>query len=430
MKRRRIRGRRSFLKAVGMGAAAAPWIPLLPSHAEDGASPRRVLFVHFAHGVARDRWSASDTLAPLAPFAERMVVVEGLDNAVGRDQVGDVHNIALGTLLSASPLAADFGPGGHYLPGDISIDQRLGQAFASRPDAPPFSTLHFGVRTQGFAWSALGCEQPVRAEDDPVAAYDRLFGELALDPSVRASLHSERRSSRDFVRRRLDDLSRQLPVEDRDKLEIHLDAIDQLDARMDDMRPSPSTCVVPMAAPAVEDPEAPADSDVPALVRAQSELVTATFACDLTRVATLQWGSSGNDGLRHTWQGIDEDFHTLAHLANGEDPQAHEHFAQMNLWYAQELAALLASLDAVEEGDGTLLDHTLVVWLSGVSVVHHMGDLPVLLVGGGMPGGRHLSYEGVSHSALWIALAQHLGVAEVDHFGDPNYDVGALPGLV
>ncbi len=432
-------GRRAWLSTLGLGAVALPWIPWSPTHAGTLAVPRRVMFVHFAHGVARDRWSPTMTpqglvlspiLSPLSPLSERLVVVEGLDNPAGLADAGDVHNIAMGTLLTATGLEADLGPGGHYLPGGISIDQRLAPHLAGQTEpAPPWPSLHLGVRSQGFALSALEAGHPLRAKDDPRAVFEQLFGALALSPAQREHGRTQRAQARDFVRRRLDALALELPADDAQMLEHHRAAIEQLAARLDAMGSPPASCVVPAVPPDIRAPSTPADEDVPTLVQAQTELAVRALACDLTRVVTVQWGSSGNDGLRHVWQGIDDDFHAIAHLANDQDPQAHLNLERMNTWTMAQLAELLHQLDAVPQGEGTLLDHTLVVCLSGLSVGHHMGDLPIVLAGGGLTGGRHLLYDGAPTAALWRALAEHLGVP-LSSFGDPAYDVGPLAGLV
>ena len=143
----------------------------------------------------------------------------------------------------------------------------------------------------------------------------------------------------------------------------------------------------------------------------------------------MQWGSSGNDGLRHAWQGIDADYHSVAHLANGEDPVAHGQLAASNRWYVEQFAALLAALDAIDEGNGTLLDHTTCVLLSGLSVVHDMGELPVVVVGGGGAGDRTVAYDDASITGLWLALARRVGADGLEHFGDPDHDHGPLTGL-
>lgn len=435
-------GRRALLRALGLGAAALPWVPLLPSVLGSGAEastpPRRLVIVHFAHGIVRNLWSwrespeglrLSPILAPLAGFADRLTVIEGLRNAAGLSQIGDEHNIAAGSLLTGYPLAADLGPGGHYLPGGISIDERIGSALAAAPDAPPWPTLHLGVRTQGVALAATDAERPVRAEDDPAAAYARLFGELALPPAAREQLYLQRSRARDLARRRLDALAPRLPASDRDPLAAHADAIDALQARLDALGPLPASCEPPAPPPSIAHASTPADADVPALVAAQTELLVAALACDLTRVATLQLGSSANDGLRHVWQGIDDEFHMLAHLANGSDPEADAQLAAMNTWTMEQLAVLLERLHAVPQGEGTLLDHTLVVGCSSLSVGHSMADLPVVIVGGGVAGGRTLAAPDLPLSALWLAIAEHMGTP-LPSFGAPEHDVGPLPGLL
>lgn len=396
------------------------------------------MFVHFAHGVAYDQWQPPSTgeslelspvLDPLASWLDRTTVVEGLANPIPLDQIGDVHNVGLGTLLTSAPLSIDQGAGGHYLPGGPSIDRVVGEGLVATADLPPpHATLAFGVRSQGFALSAADRDVPLRAEDDPRAQYDRIFGELALPPEQRAERRQTRAELRAFVRRRLDALESNLPAEDREALQRHRDAVETLEARALIEHPVPSACVPPMLPPEIDDPAAPANEDIPALVDATNDLVTAALACDQTRVATIQWGSSGNDGLAHAWQGISTDYHSTAHLANARDPVAHADYAAMNRWYSEQLAALLQRLDAIDEGDGTLLDHTLVVYLSSFSVVHDPRNLPIVLVGGGIPGGRHLRYDGEGTTGLWLALAQHFGL-ELSAFGDPAYDDGPLSGF-
>ena len=432
--------RRACLRALGLGAAAAPWLPHLPSHAGQQPSPRRLLLVHFAHGVAYDQWqppSDGETLAlspvlePLAPWLPRTTVVEGLSNPIVLDEIGDVHNIGLGTLLTSTALSIDQGAGGHYLPGGPSIDRVIGEGLVAMAEAPPpHATLAFGVRSQGFALSAADRDVPLRAEDDPRAQYQRVFGELALDPDERAERRQTRAELRAFVRRRLDALADALPAEDRDALQRHREAVETLESRALVEHPVPGSCTPPQIPPEIDSPTAPANEDIPTLVETTSELVTAALACDQTRVATIQWGSSGNDGLAHAWQGISADYHSTAHLANAEDPVAHADYAAMNVWYSEQLATLLTRLDAVDEGDGTLLDHTLVVFMSCFSVVHDPRNLPIVLVGGGVPGGRHLRFDGDGVTGLWLALAQHFGLSELTAFGDPAYDDGPLAGIV
>ncbi|MEM6990335.1 MAG: DUF1552 domain-containing protein [Myxococcota bacterium] len=432
--------RRQLLRSLGLGAAAAPFIPLLPSHAGVEAPPRRVVVVHFGHGVAYDRWlppgpdtalQPSPILDPLAAFLDRTVVLSGLANAAGREETGDVHNIGLGTLLTSTGLAADQGAGGHYLPGGPSIDRVIGDGLVAQTGgALAHPALHFGVRSEGFAIAAQDRGVPIRAEDDPLAHYERVFGELALDPAARAAADKRRADLRRFVKERVDTLAPGMPTEDRDALERHRDAVATLEQRVAMQQPPPDTCVLPEAPSAIDAPATPANDDIPTLIAQTNALVTASLACDRTRVATVQWGSSGNDGLRHVWQGIDTDYHSIAHLANGRDPTAHEQLAAMNTWYSEQLADLAARLDAVDEGDGTLLDHTVLVFLSSFSVVHDMANLPIVLVGGGLAGARHLRFDGESVTGLWLSLAHHLGLDELTAFGDPSADDGPLAGVV
>lgn len=422
--------RRSALAALATGALA-PWLP--DTRAHGSAAPRRLLLVHFAHGVAADRWrplagrgwTPGETLQPLAPWADRVTQIVGLANHAGRAQIGDIHNIAMGTLTTSTGLATDAGPGGHYLPGGPSFDRVIAEQLARADDAPPHASLHFGVRTLGFAMSAAAEGAPLRADDDPQAAFAAIYGELALSPEARAAAVARRSSARAWADARLDALGSLLPASDQPQLDAHRAAIAAIAARDGRDVVLPPSCALPPSPAAIATPRTPANEDVPAVVDAIDDFVVAALGCDLSRVVTVQWGSSGNDGLRHVWQGIDADYHSTAHLANGGDPIAHEQHASATRWYVERFAGLLDRLAAIPEGDATVLDHTTCVLVSGVSVVHDLRDLPVVVVGGGVPGGRVIDGDDASITALWRGLAAHMGV-DLGEFGAPAFDAAPL----
>lgn len=425
-------GRRAALRVLAGGAATLPWLPGF-TQAGGSSPPQRLLVAHFAHGVAADRWQPGagagwvpgETLAPLQPFADRVTQIVGLSNHVGRAQIGDIHNIAVGTLTTSMPLAADRGPGGHYLPGGPSFDRLIAEQLAAGSDAPPHTSLHFGVRTLGFAMSAAASGQPLRAEDDPEIAYARVFAELALSPDERATVAARRASARAWASERLAALRVALPSVDHAQLSAHeaaLAAIAERDAREIVL---PPTCTLPEPPSQVPTPRTPANADVPEVAAAFEDLVVAALACDLSRVVTLQWGSSGNDGLRHVWQGIDADYHSVAHLANGDDAVAHDQHARATGWYVERFAELVARLAAIPEGDATVLDHTTCVLVSGLSIVHDLRDLPVVVVGGGVPGNRVIDAGDASITSLWRGLAARFDV-DLGSFGAPEFDAAPL----
>lgn len=433
MSTRAMWSRRSALRAVVGAGAVLPWLPLVGSRAHGSAPPRRLLLVHFAHGVAADRWRPlagegwipGETLAPLAPWSDRVTQILGVTNHAGRAQIGDIHNIAMGTLTTATALATDQGPGGHYLPGGPSFDRVIAEQLAAADDAPPHTSLHLGVRTLGFAMSAAGTGQPLRAEDDPAVAFDAVFGELTLSPDQRAVRVEQRAAARTWADARLVELGTTLPASDHPQLLAHREALAAIAARDGAPIELPPGCMLPPSPIAVAQPRTPANEDVPVLVDSIDDLVVAALGCNLSRVVTVQWGSSGNDGLSHTWQGIASDYHSVAHLANGSDPVAHEQHATATRWYVERFAGLVARLAAIPEGDATVLDHTTCVLTSGLSIVHDLRDLPVVVVGGGVPGGRVVDAADASTTALWRGIAAHLGV-DLGTFGAPEFDAAPL----
>ncbi len=168
------------------------------------------------------------------------------------------------------------------------------------------------------------------------------------------------------------------------------------------------------------------------------------LACDLTRVVTLQWSASTNnrpypfltydDGGGGGPQPISGDEHLLGHQPDS-DTISWGKLDVIRRWYMQQLAYLLGKLAAVPEGEGTLLDNTVVIWLSEIARgnTHSHYDAPFLLCGGA--GGswathRYLSFTGdVPHNNLWVSLLNACGVSGTT-FGDPAHCTGPLSGLL
>jgi len=156
------------------------------------------------------------------------------------------------------------------------------------------------------------------------------------------------------------------------------------------------------------------------------------LTCDITRVSSLQW-STGQSGVRFTWLGQDVSHHSLSHEADN-DPAARSQLVAINNWYAEQFAYLLGKLQAQSEGDGTLLDSTIVLWVNeqGNGDTHSRTEIPFVVAGnyaGALNTGRYLEFDDVSHNDLYIALAQAVGLSDVTSFGNPEVVTGPLPGL-
>jgi hypothetical protein len=177
------------------------------------------------------------------------------------------------------------------------------------------------------------------------------------------------------------------------------------------------------------------NDQMPKLSRMQIELVVSSLAADFTRVATLQYTQSVGQP-RFKWLGIDEGQHELSHEPNTSEA-AQEKLTKINAWYAGEIAHLAKRLAETPEpgGDGSLLDHTTILWTNelGEGNSHSHADIPWVLIGNGLgfTMGRAASFAGVPHNRLLLALAHAMGHTELTRFGNSDYcGDGPLTGLV
>jgi len=176
------------------------------------------------------------------------------------------------------------------------------------------------------------------------------------------------------------------------------------------------------------------NDNLPKLSKMQIDLLVNSFVCDWIRVATLQYTNSVGQA-RMRWLDIAESPHELSHHPDS-NTKSQEKLTKINTWYCDQVAYLVKKLDETPEpnGDGTLLDNTLVVWTNGLGKgnSHTLNDILFVLIGGdrGFRLGRSLKYQRVTHSRLLMALAHGFG-HQVDTFGKPELCEGGLrPNLV
>jgi hypothetical protein len=171
------------------------------------------------------------------------------------------------------------------------------------------------------------------------------------------------------------------------------------------------------------------NANYPAQITQMFDIATHILACDVTRVMSIQL-SRGFSGVTHTWLNQTSAHHTMSH--DGVDRRTE--LTAIDNWYAQQVAYFLGKLDAVNEGTGTLLDNTLIVWgreLGNTS--HNMGRTPFILAGkagGALRTGRFLSFDGQEHVKLLVAVAQLMGMTTMTSVGNRVMNSGPLTGLV
>ena len=433
--------RRDLLRRLGVGSAVLPFLGNLPSLAAATAVPKQRLVVVFSPDgvVKKNFWPAESgafgnrdlppILAPFTPFKDRLLTLKGVNNKVTGD--GDGHMRGMGCLLTGIELLPGNVQGGSDTPAGwasgISIDQEIKHHLQASPGlATRFGSLEFGVLVPNKAdtWTRMvyaGPNKPVAPIDDPYQMFARLYGETRDRESLRSVL--------DEVREDLARVTAALPTEDRRILEEHAALVRGLERDLADQR---STVAHPV--PALEQGVIEQNDQMPRISRMQIELLVSALAADFTRVATLQYTNSV--GQPHmTWLGVDEGQHELSHEPNSNEA-AQEKLTKINTWYAGEIAHLAKRLAETPEpgGEGSLLDHTTIVWTNelGEGNSHSRNDIPWVLVGGGLgfATGRALEFSGVPHNRFLITLAHAMGHTSLVRFGNPDHcGEGPLTGL-
>jgi hypothetical protein len=438
--------RRAFLRGTAATALALPLFDSLsaaPARAASQAPPKRCIFFFSPDGCFEDLWLPNTTgtsfslkpvWAPLEPFKDKLLVASGLDAPYATEQgaPGDAHQAGMGGLLTGKKLHSaqtELGNG-------ISLDQFLGQELCV---GLPHNAIVLGAKTDNSTvWHRLSYSAPLKPVDPlkPRAAYDKLFKNVVPpdDSAGQAELERQialRRGVLDAVRADIGRVKARLSLADRVKLEEHLTAIDELDQKLGIQPGAAAACVIPdYDALPTEDTQ----QTFPAVVDAQIELATRALACDLTRVVTLQLSYSVSN-LRHTWADVDATHHDeISHNKYGKPKTwVREETGKIVGWYAKKLALLLEKLASVPEGDGTLLDNTLVYWCSDLADgMHSRSNYPVVLAGGAggaLQTGRHLSFADRALNDVLITIAHAMDVP-LGTFGDPDYCKGVLPGVL
>lgn len=435
-------GRRGFLASLGVSAAAAPFIPLLSSHAEGEGAPKRLVLVFSPNGTIHENWvpqgsehdwNLSTILSPLAAFKDDLVVVDGLK--IQSDGPGDAHQRGMASLWSGSKILSgnDFeGGNGEKVGwgGGQTIDQHVANAIGNDT---AFKSLEFAAQPGGNnIWTRMcysGSNAPIPPEGDPQKMFDRLFEDFDTDAEEYERIKARRGSVIDAVRGDLQSIETKISSEDKLKVEKHLDAVDALEQRLDSP-PWGEACVPPEVPGTNYD----ANENFPQCVDMQTELLVMGLACGLTNVASLQWNRSVG-GVRFNWLGINDGHHSISHLGNN-DQTAVNNLTDINTWYAQRFADLIGRMKDTPDplGEGSLLDNSLVVWGNELARgnSHSRDPIPFVLAGkagGAIETGRFLQFDNMRHNQLLVSIAQAMGL-NTNAFGDMDDGGGALPGLV
>jgi len=439
---RRTLSRRTLLR--GMGAVVA--LPVLdamrPAFAASSsrlstAAPVRIAFSYVPNGIIMEDWtpaaegalgSLPKLLEPVAKFRDEVMVMSGLTHNNGRalgDGPGDHARAAASFLTGVHPKKTD----GADIRNGISVDQVAANLLGDRTR---FASLELGTehgRLAGNCDSGYSCAYsnsiswrsettPMPPEVNPRLVFERLFGRPGAsdDPVELAKRKRYNKSILDFVREDTRQLQADLGPTDQRKLDEYLTGVREIEKRI-----AATEASADQADPAMARPTG-VPVDFAEHVKLMYDLQVVAFQTDQTRITTFMMGGEGSN---RTYReiGVPEAHHGLTHHKGDEEKI--RRISKINHYHMELFSYFLEKLDSIPEGDGTLLDHSIVVYGSGLADgnrhTHH--DLPVLIAGragGLLHPGRHLRYEMETPMAnLYMTLLDRLGV-EPETIGDAN----------
>lgn len=440
--------RRTMLKGLGVSLA----LPLLESmgthhlfagEAAAAAAPSRLAFMYVPNGIDMENWTPmSDgagyelpsTLEPLQPFKDSFNVLTGLTQqkaAANGDGPGD-HARALATFLTGTQARKT---NGADIRAGVSVDQLAAMELAKHTR---FASLELGCDPAAMAGncdSGYSCayssniswkseSQPVPKEVDPKLVFERLFssGRPGETEAARERRLKYNKSVLDFVSDDARKLHAQLGGSDRRKLDEYLTAVRELELRIAKSGQQDDLAALQSKKPAG------IPSKFSEHVRLLGDLMVLAFQTDTTRVSTLVFANEGSN-RNYTEIGVNSGHHELSHHESKEEKL--EQLRKINRFHIEQLAYILGRMNEIREGEGTLLDNTVLVYGSGIGDGdrHNHDDLPLLLAGragGTIDTGRHIKYEnGTPMTNLFLSLLDRVG-AKVESLGDSS---GRLAGL-
>ena len=440
--------RRTFLRGIGATMALPlldAMVPAASALAQTAAGPaRRLGFVYIPNGVIQDQWVPAATgrgfdfspiLSPLEPFRDQTLVLSGLAHRQA-DSFGDGngdHPRATAVWLSGVHAWERRGRQG---PTDIKLgvtaDQIAAREFGQQT---PLPSLELALETP----TAIACDTgdcfysntiswrnettPLDMEAHPRVVFERLFGEggTAAD---RLAVIQQTGSILDSVTAEVARLERTLGPGDRNKLDEYLDAVRDVEQRIQRSESRGAESLIELPDRPVDIPETFEDH-----AKLMFDLLGLAFQADVTRVFTLMMAREASP-RPYPQIGVPDQHHTVSHHRN--DPEYIAKKAKIDTYHVQLLAYFLDMLRQTPDGDGNLLDHSMIVYGGGIGNgnLHEHTNLPCLVAGGGggrLKGGRHRAYaEDTPYANLLLSVLDKAGVP-AEMLGDSTGPLNTAP---
>ncbi len=441
--------RRTFLRGLGAAVALPMLDAMIPTRARAAAltPPKRMAFLFVPNGVNTAEWTPAAEgadfelpfiLQPLQPHKNEMLVISGLAQDKGRsngDGGGDHARSAGSWLTCSQPLKSE---GAHIRVG-VSADQIAAGVLGRETRFPSLELGLEAGRSAGSCDSGYACaysnniswrneSTPMTREINPRLVFERLFANELPKERSEAQKRREiyKKSILDFVLEDARTLSAKVGGRDRQKLDEYLTAIREIELRVENAGKTVAAANTSAAA-GYEVPESIPES-YEEHARVMCDMMVLAFQTDTTRVCTFMLANEGsNRAYRNV--GVSEGHHSLSHHQG--DKAKLTQIRDINRFHMQQFAYVLDRMRAIREGDGTLLDHSMILYGGGLADGnrHEHDNLPLLLAGrggGAIQPGRHVRYAPETPMAnLLVTMLGGAGV-KVDAFGDST---GTLRGL-
>ena len=424
--------RRRFLKVIGAAGITAATLPFARLAMAASPSPRRVIFVYTPDGCTYEDWHPTGSgtnftlpgmTAPLESVRQHCVFLKGIDMLGDGGGHDGVFKLLTGRGLQGNTNAAG-----------VSLNYYLGQAFKSESITPHVNlniVPVWGGSEITFDTNGIA----VGSEPNPLVAFNSLFGSGNTGNSGGSTQNSRSLGVVDHTRTELEALRTRLGADEKIKLDTHLESLAELEHKLSAANSAVGGCGSWNFNPTGfkvtrtgfwENPEYRDATQMGTIADLHTDVAVHALACGLTRVVTIKWNQTVNENVMSE-AGTTMTCHGASHAGGAE-------FVKVKAWYMKYLAKLIQALESTPDGNGTLLDNTLVFHGSciGKSDWHNNANMPFIVAGGsagGITGGRVLEFNNVPHNKLLVSIAQFMG-QNINTFGDRDPSGGTLPGLV
>jgi hypothetical protein len=440
--------RRTFLRGLGTAIALPLLDSMIPAMAgtSGATAPMRLGFVYVPNGIIPKDWLPKTegsgfefmpTMKPIEPFREKLLVLSNLAQVNGRalgDGGGDHARAGATWLTGVHPKKTQ----GVDIHAGISADQIAAREMAK---STQFASLEIGIEepylaggcdsgyscayTNTISWRSPTTPNPVQIS--PRAVFERLFGDGGTtDPEVRRKRSQQDRTILDYVSADLARMQPGLGARDKSKLDEYFESIRDIERRIQKAEQQSAT----MKMPVMERPAGIPDT-FEEHAKLMTDLMVIAWQTDMTRVTTYMMAHEGsNRSYREI--GVADGHHSVTHHQN--DPEKIAKTQKIDEYHVKSFAYLLKRLDETKDGDGTLLDHSMVLYGSSIrdGNVHDHHDLPLVLAGGksaGIKSGRHIRYKPETPmNNLLLTLLDKSGVPG-ETLGDSTGRVDQLSGV-